>query len=710
MAKRPPRDKGAGAKQRRRVSPGAAQFAYDVALMGDMTIRGEAALRIASEAAAHAAAGRRVALAHLPTQGSLPLIAPDIQACVSLGLADPIDPARRVTAAECVIHGIHRFNEMPARLRGLNAPRAVIVIDRAPSATLGATRRWLSGLFETLLFAPAGAAERAALAKAHPDFALTADDWLLPAPAPTEEPATIGHRFRIGAVGTTAGDWPSANETMARLFPEDGGFDVRLLGRPPPRAMRLSGGWTILDPETLSVGRYLDGLDALLHFPSAPEAPQDAIIAAMLGKGRPVLMPPSLRPRYGPGPLYCEPGDAAGLLRRYIVDPVIRRSTRTAALAAASRLTRPVAPAAEGPRQRGAPVALFLASNGTGLGHVTRLLAVARRMTTAEPVFVSMAQTADTIESFGFTAEYVPNAHYLGVPSEEWDGWFQAELEHLIDAYNAGVVVYDGNGPTPGLVRAAGSRGCGLVWLRQGMVGDATMSFIGNAVYCDAIIEPGELASAADSGTTAARRDETAAVDPILLLEPDELLSREEAATTIGLDPARPAVLIQLGSGSNRDIVAMIDRIVTELRRFPGVQVAIAEWSTAAALPPLWPEARILRGHPFAQYYRAFDFTISAAGYNMFHEIVAYGVPTIFIANTHPTMDDQRGRARFAQENDLALDLDERDLHELPVMISALLAAPARAFLAENCRKAGIVNGARVAARIVEARMRGGVA
>ncbi len=168
------------------------------------------------------------------------------------------------------------------------------------------------------------------------------------------------------------------------------------------------------------------------------------------------------------------------------------------------------------------------------------------------------------------------------------------------------------------------------------------------------------------------------------------------------------AVLIQLGTGSNRDVVTMIDRIIAGLAG-SGTQVVIAEWSSAAGLPPLWPDATIVGGHPLAQYYRAFDFTVAAAGYNTFHEVIAYAVPAIFVANGHHSMDDQVGRARYAEANGLALSLDERDLTELPEMLKVMLSEPAREFLRENCRRHATPRGAEEAASLIAQRLGQGV-
>jgi len=686
---------------------------YDVAIIGDMTIPGEPAFRIAREVEAFAAAGYSVALVHLRSAASGSRISPDVQGCVAIGIADPVQPSKGVSAGRAILHGPHLIDSPPVRLKGLRTPSLTVVADRIAAYDAEVLDGWLRRI-APVEWAPTAPVIRAALGAGHAALSLADRDWPLPSGAEADRtpPRPVAGRLVIGQVGGD-GAWPATIHEMHELFPADGAYDVRLLGRPPAAVARGSNGWRVIDFDQMSVAQFLRRLDALLYYPADPGLPIDAIAAWCLAQGRPVLMDPALRDRYGVGPVYADAGDAIEALRRFVVDPVIEVATRKTALAGARRMTsawpEPNPAVATSKGTAGRPVLLFVSSNGTGLGHVSRLLAIARRLEGFEPVFVTMAQAVGAIEAFGFVAEYLPSHQYTGADPVLWDAWFRAELELLIESYNAVGVVYDGNGPSPGLVSAAGSRGrCGLAWIRGGMAGAAAVPFIENSVHFDLIVEPGEVAGDDDHGETARRRGEAECVAPILLLDPPELLPREDAAAALGLDPARPAVLIQLGTGSNRDVVTMIDRIIAGLAG-SGTQVVIAEWSSAAGLPPLWPDATIVSGHPLAQYYRAFDFTVAAAGYNTFHEVIAYAVPAIFVANGHHSMDDQVGRARYAEANGLALSLDERDLSELPEMLKVMLSEPAREFLRENCRRHVAPRGAEEAARLIAERLGPGV-
>jgi UDP-N-acetylglucosamine:LPS N-acetylglucosamine transferase len=66
---------------------------------------------------------------------------------------------------------------------------------------------------------------------------------------------------------------------------------------------------------------------------------------------------------------------------------------------------------------------------------------------------------------------------------------------------------------------------------------------------------------------------------------------------------------------------------------------------------PRWPGHAAAAGFPISRAIAAFDFSVSAAGYNTFHEVIAQGLPTIFVPNRHPSMDDQGARAEFAQDH-----------------------------------------------------------
>ena len=109
-----------------------------------------------------------------------------------------------------------------------------------------------------------------------------------------------------------------------------------------------------------------------------------------------------------------------------------------------------------------------------------------------------------------------------------------------------------------------------------------------------------------------------------------------------------------------------------------------------------------LAGPAIGQYLAAFDFCVSGAGYEAFHEIVSHALPAILVASAHAAGDEAATRAKFAEKAGLALCLDEARLDQLPQMVTVLSNEKARAHLRENCRMFRRDNGAAQAAHALE--------
>jgi UDP:flavonoid glycosyltransferase YjiC (YdhE family) len=127
----------------------------------------------------------------------------------------------------------------------------------------------------------------------------------------------------------------------------------------------------------------------------------------------------------------------------------------------------------------------------------------------------------------------------------------------------------------------------------------------------------------------------------------------------------------------------------------------IGEWLISPVSLDLWQGVKRLKGFPLSRYFNAFDFSISAAGYNSYNEIMSFELPSVFIANEHASMDDQYGRARFAQDNDAAFHLPEHAHQAIGGLITPLLNPEIRKMIKQNCRKLARKNGAKAAAAAI---------
>jgi hypothetical protein len=339
------------------------------------------------------------------------------------------------------------------------------------------------------------------------------------------------------------------------------------------------------------------------------------------------------------------------------------------------------------------------------MGHLSRLLAVARRIPdTIDAVFLTMSQALSAVHQFGFHAEYLPSHLQTRSRPEQWNAWLARTLDQVLETYSIQAVVFDGNVVYSGILESTSAKqDCPLIWIRRGMWRpdqENTQSLL-SGENADLIIEPGDVAAEFDSGASAENRGQVVAVDPIRLLDADEVLPRHESCRTLGLDPGERYVLIQLGAGNNFNYIDLIGSAIQILGQSRLARPVIAEWLTADFGLDLWPDVPRLRCFPISRYYRAFDFTLSAAGYNSFNEILSFGVPSVLVPNLNRAMDDQRARAAFADDHGAAVHLDHQMLPELDRVLTAMLDQDRRQTMSEKCRLIARPNGADQAATVV---------
>ena len=351
--------------------------------------------------------------------------------------------------------------------------------------------------------------------------------------------------------------------------------------------------------------------------------------------------------------------------------------------------------------------ALFIATNGVGMGHLTRIMAIARRLPKdVHPILMTWSQALRLARREGFFVEYMPSLQYLRCEIRPWNDLFLRRLHELIDTYSPGLILYDGVQPHPALGELATSHpGIRRVWCRRAMwrPGKAATNIDGAALFDD-VLEPGEVAEASDCGATVAHRSRVQRIAPILFPEPADLMSRQKARQQLGLTGDRPATLVQLGAGA-----AIRGDVVTQLLEQGATDVVVARSPLEKDGPPLPSGCVQVNVYPVGRYYRAFDFAVAAPGYNAFHELLAFDIPTLFIPNPNAVVDNQPVRARHAAEHDWAGWYDgvaNEGSSGLRQALHALLDGPRPGGLSEISRTLIGTRGACEAAEFVAERLK----
>lgn len=338
-----------------------------------------------------------------------------------------------------------------------------------------------------------------------------------------------------------------------------------------------------------------------------------------------------------------------------------------------------------------------MSSNGVGMGHLTRLLAYLRRLPDGVQCHVvSLSQAVPVVAHYGVSWEYIPSQHATGQESGQWRALFAERVDELLGRLRPAVLVFDGTHPYAGLDTAlAAHPGTRAVWSRRAMWKPGRNRHqLAKESWFDLVIEPGDLAEAADRGATVGRG--AAHVPPVTLLDPSEATDRAAAREALGLPPDPPLALLSLGAGTINDTRHELASAADAARR-RGFEVCVTQ--PAIAADHSLGDVHLVRHYPLAQHLAAFDISVAACGYNSFHENLRHGLPTVFVPNVATSLDDQVGRARFAQDAGWAVSADTLVGGAADEALDALL-DPVRT-RPENARAADPGNGAAEAAALI---------
>lgn len=334
------------------------------------------------------------------------------------------------------------------------------------------------------------------------------------------------------------------------------------------------------------------------------------------------------------------------------------------------------------------PRILFYAVNGLGLGHVTRLLAIARAVRAERPeaqiLFLTTSEADAVIAKEGFAAVKLPSKT-TSAESRLQPGVYM-KLAHTVvmntvAAFNPAILVSD--------------------TFPAGAVQELlpTLTWTMRRVFVFRAQQP-ERASDPFFQSTLARYDLCLIPHPegseevpipesiravwtgdIFVRNRSEAWPREKARSYLGLPAEGRILYAAFGGGGDEEFANAVE---TTLAAAAGTDwiVAVPDAPLLRSRLPACSEQVFRVSHyPMAECLFAFDGAVSAAGYNTVNELMHFGIPSILIPFPRG-LDDQFARVRRLVEAGAALTSELA-----PAALRAALARLADPAAAESLRQ-----------------------
>ncbi len=315
---------------------------------------------------------------------------------------------------------------------------------------------------------------------------------------------------------------------------------------------------------------------------------------------------------------------------------------------------------------------IFVITNGAGLGHLTRGLAIAKRLRAIniQSVFFTTSLATELIRKEGFIYFYIPTKSLFPqeVTMSWWVDFMSKQLDEVIKIYNPLWVVYEGVLPSSGVsMEIKKYHHIKSIWIKRENYKPGWQELDALEHHFDLIIVPKEVG---ENYIGMLEKSQKRYCNPIILLDEEEAYSREVVRTRLGVKKDEKLYYVQLSIGGNMELQKMLIPIQKSLLKRQKTKLIIGESLLDRPVTIIDKNIRVVKIYPSSSYFKGIDFAIAAAGYNTFHELVKFKVPTLFIPNKDTVVDNQVKRVENLEVQHAVLQL--KKLEELDLKINLL--------------------------------------
>lgn len=355
-----------------------------------------------------------------------------------------------------------------------------------------------------------------------------------------------------------------------------------------------------------------------------------------------------------------------------------------------------------------APRLVFYAVNGLGLGHVTRLLSIARAVRRKAPrseiLFITSSEADGVIYREGFAAVKLPSKtirEQCGLGKTTYLKMAQSVTWTVLSSFDPDVLIVDTypSGSFEELIPVLRWKQKNVfVFREQRQETYQSKLLMAMLPLYDRLIIPHDKIEAVGP---LPEPKKARAVGPILIREKNELLSRAEARRALNLPPEGLLFYASFGGGGDPETRRALELTARTIGGIPEAHLVLGAGPLLRQAPVAQDNVTVLAGrYPMLDVLPAFDAAIAAAGYNTVHELLFAGIASTLVPFGR-VLDDQEKRVQTLAERGACLacaPLTESGLRE---SIHALTDAGTRRQLAGQGQRIVKTNGATAAAQAI---------
>jgi len=316
---------------------------------------------------------------------------------------------------------------------------------------------------------------------------------------------------------------------------------------------------------------------------------------------------------------------------------------------------------------------IIFPTNGVGMGHYSRMFALARSMKKIDPtleiVFFTTNYVLHPLYAEGFTCYHLPGRNkFKKMNAKTWNSQCEDMLSNIFSVHKPKMFIFDGAYPYRGMLNAIKTRSSlHRVWVRRIQKKGVDNTPIDAYDSFEAIVVPGDLIEPDMEELSRWPVNEINLCPPIVSTLRNELYPRGSLRNKLGIPYDEKVALVSLGAGEINEIENLRE-YVTNYLNDKGIYVVIAD----SMLKPSKNMhknilCRSIKEFPIMRYRNCFDFAVIAAGYNSIHEMMLLRIPSVIIPNDNTQRDDQVNRAKNATfgGRGIIIEILEKDIVNL---------------------------------------------